>query len=842
MIFKHLNLKRMRYVLENGVPPAVLLEFFKKNQKRLILAGMKLDSVPKEAGRALNQFINMPDKAAPIAHEWFIDRYADLPKMTVEEVLSVFLLNEYEVQPIEDAKKVTECCRFILLNLLGTEPSEKLVSYMKTPILNLNVATTEVAQESHDPVSQEIGDIIPSVINIASNYEQAKLATITDSELIALIPVLDRNRFSDISEELKKRAANDELQEKTLSEYISLVENYFPVEIKSDISIKNSNIFNEDDFDITDFQVFGVVTNVVEASRTIFIRVLGLLKDGTLYKLSNEQRKTLFPEHGDIIWLSRGHRKVLEKNEFGLFHIDLDSDWGGKGAQYFVKELQTQIFPVSLCEYSLKELSRVESWLSLNEFHLSTSGSYVLLSDNAILRPSFTGNSTLDFEKPMDLYSSAQIYVLDGEYYSPELGTSVSRVDFSSPETYFKKLIKSGLGDKLSLSREVQAGLVEEFNAIKNGQNSHKIEEIITTLDELLAKQSLFSELVVELERSPKVQNAIKEGIEKVVSEKTSQADALRNQIKQLEEKKVSLEKVTTREEEQIKKLRQGLSSDIKSTFEKAIQDGRKALAEIALFQAILPQQSSVKEGVSASDYKPSSSSGSNYTLTTASPYKKTLEDQFRPLRLRTSQVSRLFEALSDAYLLGLTPAFMGSGARIFADSFANSFVVESIVDINIGPGAVSVSELLDQKALLEPSKLFLIKNFDISPISLYGHGLVDLCYKKFLAGTSELGVNAVLTYEDSGLGLSYPPALDYSIAIIDTDSIEFEDEAVDLEGFHESIRDGGVIEESAKRALFNIIRSLKTFEGVDDAARFARLCGFLKKVYFSRFITEIDQ
>jgi hypothetical protein len=219
----------MRYLLENGVPPAVLLEFFKKNQKRLILAGMKLDSVPKEAGRALNQFINMPDKAAPIAHEWFIDRYADLPKMTVEEVLSVFLLNEYEVQPIEDAKKVTECCRFILLNLLGTEPSEKLVSYMKTPILNLNVATTEVAQESHDLESQEIGDIIPSVINIASNYEQAKLATITDSELIALIPVLDRNRFADISEELKKRAANDELQEKTLSEYISLVENYFPV-------------------------------------------------------------------------------------------------------------------------------------------------------------------------------------------------------------------------------------------------------------------------------------------------------------------------------------------------------------------------------------------------------------------------------------------------------------------------------------------------------------------------------------------------------------------------------------------------------------------------------------
>lgn len=841
MIFKHLNPNRIRYVISKGVLFPVLMEFFNKNQKRLIPTGMKLDSIPKEPVKALNLFVGMSDKGAPIAHEWFSKRYANDPSCSVEEVVSAFLLHENEIKLIDSSDVIANYCRFILLNLLSKEPSEKLVSFMKTPILYSNTTAAESAQEPVDPELQDIGDILPGAIDIANNYEREKLTSITDLELIALIPVLDRNSFSDVKDELKKRIANDELQGAALQEYISLIEKNLPVELKSDISIKNSIVFNDDDFDLTDFQVFGVVTNIVEASRTVFIRVLGLLKDGTLYRLTNEQRKNFFPEHGDVIWLSRGHRKVLEKNEFGLFNIDLDENWGGKGAKYLVKELQTQVFPVSLCEYSLKELFRVESWLSLNEFHLSSAGSYVLLSDNALLRPSFTGNSTLDFEKPMDLYSSAQIYVLDGDYYAPELGAPANRVDFSSPETYFKRLIKSGLGDKLNLSREAQGVLVEEFNAIKNGQNSHKIEEIITALDELLAKQSLFSELVEELERSPKVQNAIKDGIERVVSEKTSQADGLRNQIKQLEEKKASLEKVTSREEEQIKKLRQGLSSDIKSTFEKAVQDGRKALAEIALFQAILPQPSSIKDGVVDSGRKPVSSSEGNYTLTVAPPHNKTLDDQFRPLRFRSSQVARLFEALSDIYLLGLTPAFMGCGARIFADSFANSSAVESIVDINIGPGVISVADLLDQKALLESSKMFLVKNFDISPISLYGHALVDLCYKKFLAGTSESGVNAVLTYEDSGLGLSYPPSLDYSLAIIDVDTIEFEDEAIDLEGFHESIRDGGAVDESAKKALFNIIRSLKTFEGIDDAARFARLCGFLRESYFKRFINEVD-
>jgi hypothetical protein len=841
MIFKLLNPNRIRYVISKGVPFSVLIEFFNKNQKRLIPLGMKLDSIPKDPVKALNIFIGMSDKAVSIAYEWFSKRFSNVHACTPEEAISAFLLDENDIKEIDTPEKIAEYCQFILLNLLSGDPSEKLVSFMKTPILKLNAPMTDLAKVAAEIELQEIGDIIPGAIAFSKNYNRDKLESLTDSELIALIPISDRNHLTDIKDELKIRVSSEELQKETFQEYISLIERYSPVEVKVDILIKNSITFDSDEFIPTDYQVLAVVTNVVETSRTVFVRVLGLFKNGALYKLTNEQRRSLFPENGDIIWLSRGHRKVLEKNEFGLFKIDLDEAWGGKGAKYFVKELQTQVFPVSLCEHSLRELSRVEYWLSINEFHLSSTDSYVLLSDNTLVKPNFTANSMLDFEKPMDLYRSAEIYILEGDYYSLELGASTSRVDFSSPETYFKKLIRSGLGDKLSLSREAQGILVDEFIAIKSGQNSHKIEEIITVLDELLAKQTLFSELVDELERSPKVQQAINEGIEKVVSEKTSQADALRNQIKQLEDKKVSLEKVTSREEEQIKKLRQGLSRDIKLTFEKAIQDGRKTLSEIALFQAIMYPQSSGADSSVGSNPIVLNTSSRSYSIAMAAPSKISFEDHFRPLRFRTSQVGRLFETLTDVYLLGLTPTFIGSGARIFADTFANSFAVDFIVDINIGPGAISVPELLDQKILLDRSKIYLVKNFDISPISLYGHSLVDLCYKKFLAGTPELGVNAILTFEDSGLGLSYPQSLNSSIVIIDVDTIEFMDEAIDLDGFQESIRDGGARDEPSKRALFNIIRSLKTFEGIDDAARFARLCGFLRQAYFKRFIADVD-
>ena len=839
MILKIFNPDRTRYVIQKGIPPPLLLEFFKSNQKRLIPTGMKLDSVPKDSGRAFNLFINMPEKAIPIAYEWFLKRFPEKPSISINDVLTIFLLHEYDISPIEFPEKIPEYCRFILLNLLSKEPSEVLVSFMKTPIVKKDVIDINIVKEPENLKQEEISDIATPVLELVKDYDKDRLAALSDSSLFALIPLSTPTHFNDIKVELKRRIEGNELHEKIYQNYISLIEKYQPKEFKPSLVIKNYVSLKTEVIDPSDYYVFGVVSNILEASRTIFIKVICLLKDGVIFKPTSDQRRIFFPEHGDIIWLSRGHRKVLEKGEFGIFSIALDENWDGKGAKYLVKELQNQVYPVSQCEYSLDEPARVEYWLTLHEYNLAKSKSYILLNDNLLIKPNFTANLLLDFEKPMDLYENAEIFSIDGVYYSPEIGSATSYIDFSSTETYFKKLIKSGLADKLNLSKDVQNNLINEFNLIKKGQNSRKIEDIITNLNELLSKRDLFLELISELEKSPKVQQSIREGIERAVSEKTSQANSLRAQIVQLEEKKKSLEKVTTKEEEQIKKLRQGLANDIKSTFEKAVQDGRKTMSEIALFQAFIPPHQISEPNIFGSSLQSTNFYKGSYSLAIAPLKIDSLEDQFRSLRLRTSQIVRLFEAIKDVCALGLTPAFKGCGSRIFATSFANSYSVESVVDINIGPGATSIPELLDSKMLLDSSKIFLIKNFDISPISLYGHVLVDLCYKKFLAGTTESGINAFFTFEDSGLGLNYPQSLDFSFVIIDTDSLEFEDEIIDLDGFQEFIKDGGAVDDSAKKALFNVIRSIKTFEGIDQPQRFAKLCGFMRKTYFNRFIIE---
>jgi len=129
------------------------------------------------------------------------------------------------------------------------------------------------------------------------------------------------------------------------------------------------------------------------------------------------------------------------------------------------------------------------------------------------------------------------------------------------------------------------------------------------------------------------------------------------------------------------------------------------------------------------------------------------------------------------------------------------------------------------------------LKNFDIAPISIYGNVLVDFCYKKFMAGNSVGSVNAVFTFEDSGLGLSYPIALDASLLLIDTDQIEFIDEMIELEEFEVLIRGNDSIDNFTKKILYKLISSLKEFEAEFGAERYSQLCGFLRVTFINRHL-----
>jgi hypothetical protein len=847
MLLDKLDPKRVAYIMHGvfGSNTRLLFEFFSKSQKLLISTGMKLDTIPKDGKKAISLFTNMPEKATLIAHDWIYKHYKNLEAHSVEEVIGSFLLNEYDVKSIETSEQNTAYCIFILIDLLSKEPNDKIVNFMKTGIIDIFPSEVEKIAPIPSIKNEEekLSVILPKLLSVINNIANEDFSVIKDVELVSLLGLVDINSYEVVKRKFLERVKELGMQSTVYEEYINHIENKFPQFVDTKIDFQIPNKLNSlKDFEATDYQIFGVISNVIESSGTIFIEILSLLKNGVFYELSHEDRKSLFPTRGSIIWLSRGHKRILSENEYGIFSIKLDETRDNIKSKYAVEKLIDQVFPVSLCELPLGNIGNIRSWLASHEHYLATTNSYVLIDKKTLIKPSLSSRSTIDFEKPMDSFNNVKIFMTDKAYYISEVGYSNLRVDFSPADKYFKVLLKSGLAEKNNLSRDFVSKLIDDFNAVKNGQNSENINEIITTLDEVLAKDSIFTELISQLSGSEKVQQAINLRIEQEVIARTSNSDRLKTEITQLEARKINLEKTIVKEEEQQKKLRLGLSADIKSTFEKSIQDGRKILSEVALFEAIISPNQSKSENISS--IKTSAIIANEQKYYSLKVFKKVdgspMED-LRKLRFITTHISHLFDALNDAMLIGLTPAFTGNASRIFADAFINTLSVDSVLEFSIGPGTTSIPELLDKKYLIDQSKCFLLKNFDISPISLYGHVLSDLCYQKFLSGTAVDAPIVVLTFEDSGLGLEYPLALKSSLVIVDTDQITFQDDDIDLDDLQEKINEMDSIDFLTKKTLSNLIRSLKVSEIIDETDRFKRLCRFLSKSYFNHFVMNIS-
>ena len=852
MIFTKFNVARVEYLIKGILlaNPTVLIDFFTKNKKILMLNGTKLDAIPKDIVKLVDFFIKLPEKSKSVAYSYFSVKYRGAETCSVEEAITAFLFNEYDIENVDPKKNIIYCwC--LLIDLLSEHPNEQLLKYMSTEI----AASSSNTQINSSEVEPQIDyGMLSKLISFVKNPTSVNLSEISDYELITLLGVVDQSIFEDLKQELLKRANNSNVLKDQYEPYINFVDTRFPKVIKSNIKLKKATKFsNIYGIDPESYVYFGFVSKIIEETGTLFIDPLLLINnDDDFIELSIDDRKNLFPDRSNIMWLSKGHKRVLSENQLGLFNITLKPNWNlnNKGSKYIVEKLISQVFPVYRCKCSSTEPQRLRSWLVSNQYNLALTHSYVLLDEKILIKPLpilIAGNWVIDFDKPIPIYKNATIFKSDGKYYVYESGSSDTFLDLSSSDKYFKELIKKGCINKTKLTDVEVSNLIQEFNAVKNGENAQKITEIIDTLEQVLIKDNIFSELIEELSKSEKIQSGINDKVEKVVAERAAITANLKSEVEQLQARKSNLAKEIKKEEDQQKKIKLSLSSDIKSIFDKGVEDGKKVLAEVALFQAIIGSNTKFDNfNGELSDLKPRHITDSNtfaieqkyYRLKSFKPdHSSKLQDDFKAMRFQFFKIKRLFEGLIDACRIGLTPAFIGSYARLFANAFVNSLSVDQIDEFTIGPGTIFIPEISDGSILKNNNICILLKNFDISPMSLYGHEVIDLCLRKFLSGEFNLGPTVVLTFEDSGLGLDYPDALKSSLVIVDTDQIEFENFKLNLDDFRCLVEENEAIGLREKKQLFNVIRSLKVFEGIDDIDRLDLLCGFLQKSYFDRYI-----
>lgn len=842
MTFKNLDSDRLYFIVINSVPPELLLDFYRRNDKRLILQGVKVSSLPKNAKTAAKIFITLPDKAIPVAREWFSKKFESEPKVDLSEIIDKFLAYESVDDKNTDSNEMQNFSRNIFLDLLSENPDQGVVKFMSSKIKlgAESILLTPTSIDLISPASEVTMErLISKITPYLDTFKNDKLSDLTDSELLAVMAISSGEAFSLLANEFHARVGKSNLTSDTHEAILNALR------VKKDnndvipsIKLIDSRVASDlSSFDPEDVKFLGVVKNIVESSNTRFIRVLAVISGENCYGLNETQRKELLPESGDVIWLGRGHKKVLGLNQFGIFTVkseDNSSKRGSNDTQFSLDELIHQVYPVVLLEASVKENTKIKYLMEAQAEHIASKPAYVLIGNEGVLKPHLSTNA-IDFNEPMELFHQASILKIDNQLYTYQLGISDRKMDFSSSESYLKKLLRSDLLDKNNILKDQAQNLIDELRLINSGDNAEKVADLILDLNNVLEKKEFVDEIVMLLKGNAEIQKAVQERIDILVSEKIASEKTVRSEILELENKKLEIKSSLEKEEEKFKKLRQKFSQDVKGVFERAKEDGGKVLSEAAFFMAIMESNSLNKIETPQHAIAFSDTVAKGYSMISRTPHALPINERFANLPFPERKVAKLFEVIMDSIEMGFVPAFKGRAATILSSAIVDHYPSSLISEYEIYPGAIQIPELKRQSLDASQDQIILLNNFDMSPISLYGQHLIDQIFVNFMSRSKKIYPLIVLAFESSGLGLDYPLALETSMVIIDTDQIEFGDIKVDLDDLRDSIKDDESLDAVTKKSFYFAIKNLEDFQNIHGDQRLHSLYGFLKATYFNR-------
>lgn len=841
MNFKELNQSRLAYIVSNAVTP-ILQNFYVKNQKRLIIEGIKIQTIPKDLKKGVELFINLNDKAISIAREWFENHLTVESDISLFDAINTFVSIENDRRESNTKKNIelsketiTEYSKILFKEVLKKEPNPEFLTFMASEIPSESNVRNSLKSVSEKPES-ELKKLIDSLSDGKIDYEKLGFY-----ELLLILMI---GNYEDelILQNAKKKASENNID---FSLYDKIILNAKKTNIKSEDKnyelIESSLLTHENKIDVEDILVVGIITNIVESSSNRFIRVIGIIENNKLYELTISQKQYLFPDTGDIIWYIKDFKKPLLKQEIGIFKVT-PSTMGYTSSpitsKYAVKEFICKLHAVRICNESLSNRSKLINWFYLNANDIAEKQLYVL-ADNQLIKPHTTINQKIDFDRPMDLFMNPKVFKIEGSYLSNELASSGDYLDLSPSEVFLKKLLKNDQFDKLNLTKNQINRLIEELKLTKEGQDAEKIREIIRNLDEVIEKQDVLDDLINKISETEKVKKAIDEIIKTKSSDALSKKNELENEIRVLEQQKNNLTKSFDKEKDIYKKLKISFSQDIKDIFQKGVENGRELLAESAFYQALITKESSQNNtSESTTTFK-----GVQTSLSYIASYKMIsnipLEEKLKSFPYKSVKTKKLVNALLDCCSIGMTIGLKGGASGILARLIAENLTINqnnSFLEIEMQPGVSHVTELISDEISKNNNTVFLIRNFDIAPISIYGHDMVDTCYLRALDSNVALYPQLILTYEDSGLGLDFPAALEKSMITIDLDHPEYEDNNLDLDNFLESI----VIEvgdSSRKYFITKLIGKIRTVEPSIEGDRLSSLLGLLYHFYLKNLL-----
>ncbi len=721
MEWNDLDKNKLRLLLLYGLSPIERVSFFRTNQTRLIAAGAKAQNLPnrRDSKSQVEHIVNLPLKARVIFENWLKEILSGDEIIPVEIVVET--LESLENGNKKESTVITHIYRSAIAHLLCEPCPELLFAFLKRNERKKqygNKHLSEVDSSGTAPEAylkpEDLNDgILTAIKYIALGQpEKIDILNIHNDELRQFLfgmAEISRKSLDSVASSLDA-ATSRSIYKSLLSSALEEISRHNVRQSNATSLILRRPIERTsiDEIDISEVKVFGICESVLP-SRAI-IRVIGILEGETIAWLSDQNRRKVFYDNGEIIVFPDTGLTLPTKGELGVWKVENFPTQ--KPIKFRVVKNVCNVYEFQDIPYKSTDTEEVRQWLQ-NYRSPGRIKPLFRLNDGKLIRPihEISDYTHSQFEEPFNLWLSLSATEWNGRQITFDpLPKPDGKYDCSDLTSSIKKVIKFGM-DKQKLSEIAK----QEINALSKlihedfDENiAFRIARIKPLIQNFNFNVKNVDSVIQELMNLPNVQERIQNQIQASKEEFEKTQNTLKLEIEALIKQKEVLSSQLEKKKSEKRELSASISRSVRASFERAKQQELETLGNFALYEALL--STSTQAG-----------SGLYYEELDYYNDKVNLDTLLSNLGIRKSLLRSWSIVMSVAIQLGQSLTFKGSLARIAAIECARYFCRRRIAIIYIPIGLVDNGVLRRLMGDNQDWDTIILEGANLSAFEAYG-------------------------------------------------------------------------------------------------------------------------
>lgn len=784
MAYRGIDKKRFTYLLSLGTDEFELKRFFADCRIQLIQSGGRVQNLPQGSKARIQMLAaGLPASADDVVQAWFAKHLTMVDPEEAESVVGVFKRYEEldEVLPEDSARRFARSC---LVHLFSEEPSQSLLDFLKTPI---GVQTegqedvAEVAVDQHDvPHREAYPENLPQVlVDLVEGKDADEHLVGFPPELATFINGLqaaEQGQTNQATEAADALLANSILRSR-LEQYIGQQEIR---KAASDASSRGLRIMDtemfEGSFEYERDEVLAYCTKA-DNPKAVFVHPIAVVRGAQIQFLSDEKRRELFPETGDVMaFTGVGHPRQPRRGEVGIWRVaEHETD---KATHYHLASEKRAVYEVRSVPFPSTDYDSVREFLKENAERSGVGSLQPLifhLNDGLIVggrgeRPDLSKDES--FESGLLSWNSLQTMRLEGRLFVlGPLPKEQGIYECASLATTVRRLFKPLVGGERAaggLTKSQLSYLAQSLGSVETELGVLRIQRIKTQLERLGEQPEALVALVDELMNHTSVKQRIDRLVEQEASRQLEQKNSLQADIVRLQKERGEWEGRVRKQRDEHRKLPDGISKAVKAAFEKARADGLSSLAEVAIFQALsIPAQirgtiTEARAGRTGVLVQP--------TVRDLAPTDGEVVTILRALGVPAKPATAFALVGEAARQAGLMVCVRGVAARPAVEGWARAIVQHGVL-IDSTIGLVDDSVVRDVLARVPPPDGLALLDANLSALDIYARPLSDLVLARLAEPTAKHQLAIFLALADGVGALPLPRTFERISVLIDLDT-----------------------------------------------------------------------